>query len=312
MSTPTLLERSTLLASSTSHDVTFRAMGSDCQIRVWGDRAAELASLAVRRVQLLEQCWTRFSSASELSRLNARSGQGPQVVSADLLALVSAMQAAHTITDGRFDPTVHSAMVQHGYDVDFESLRISTIHMDLPTPQPTKGMCDVLVDLAASTVALPTGVTLDAGAIGKGLAGDVIVDELIEAGAQGVLVNLGGDIVFAGSPCDIEGMPEAWVIAVGDAASERDVFNFPMDTYRGAVTTSSTLRRRWADGRHHVIDPRSGTMSDSDTAQATVVSSHGWLAEAHATALLLLNMDQHDDYKLRHQLTARTWRNSGV
>lgn len=312
MSTPTLLERSTLLASSTSHDVTFRAMGSDCQIRVWGDRAAELASLAVRRVQLLEQCWTRFSSASELSRLNARSGQGPQVVSADLLALVSAMQAAHTITDGRFDPTVHSAMVQHGYDVDFESLRISTIHMDLPTPQPTKGMCDVLVDLAASTVALPTGVTLDAGAIGKGLAGDVIVDELIEAGAQGVLVNLGGDIVFAGSPCDIEGMPEAWVIAVGDAASERDVFNFPMDTYRGAVTTSSTLRRRWADGRHHVIDPRSGTMSDSDTAQATVVSSHGWLAEAHATALLLLNMDQHDDYKLRHQLTARTWRNSDV
>ncbi len=306
------MSTSTLLASGTLHDVTFRAMGSDCQIRVWGDRAAELASLGVRRVQLLEQCWTRFSSTSELSRLNARSGQGPQVVSADLLALVSAMQSAHTITDGRFDPTVLSAMVQHGYDVDFESLRTSTTHIDLPTPRPTKGMSGVLVDLAASTVTLPTGVTLDAGAIGKGLAGDVIVDELIEAGAQAVLVNLGGDVVFAGSPCDIEGMPEAWVIAVGDAASERDVFNFPMDTHRGAVTTSSTLRRRWADGRHHVIDPRSGTMSDSDTAQATVVSSHGWLAEAHATALLLLNMDQHDDYKHRHQLTARTWRNSDV
>jgi thiamine biosynthesis lipoprotein ApbE len=85
-----------------------------------------------------------------------------------------------------------------------------------------------------------------------------------------------------------------------------------MDTQRGAVTTSSTLRRRWADGRHHVIDPRTGTMSDSNTAQATVVSSHGWLAEAHATALLLLNMSEHDDYIRRHQLTARTWMNTNL
>lgn len=306
------MSTSTLLASSETQNVSFRAMGSDCQIRVWGDAAAELASLAVRRVQLLERCWTRFSSTSELSRLNARSGQGPQMVSADLLALVSAMQAAHTITDGLFDPTVLSAMVQHGYDVDFETLRNSAIHIDLPAPVPTTGMSEVLVDLAASTLTVPAGLALDAGAIGKGLAGDLIVDELIEAGAQGVLVNLGGDVVFAGSPIDTEGIPEAWVIAVGDAASERDVFTFPVNTHRGAVTTSSTLRRRWADGRHHVIDPSTGTMSDSDTAQATVVSSHGWLAEAHATALLLLNVDQHDAYIHRHQLTARTWRNSDV
>jgi thiamine biosynthesis lipoprotein len=293
-------------------DMSFRAMGSECRVRVWGACSGELAELAIARAGLLERSWTRFAETSELSRLNARAGQGPQVVSEDLLTLVTVMQNAHAMTGGLFDPTVLSTMVAHGYDVDFESVRAASLHVPLPTPQPLSGMDGIIVDHARSTVELPLGVALDPGAIGKGLAGDLIVDELMAAGAQGVLVSLGGDIVFAGTPHDAAGNPEAWVIAVADAASADDAFTFPTGTDRGAVTTSSTLRRRWADGRHHVMDPRTGTMSDSDTAQATVVSSHGWLAEAHATALLLLNSDQHDDYIDQHQLTARTWRNSHV
>lgn len=293
-------------------DTSFRAMGSECRIRVWGDCSVELAELAITRAGLLERSWTRFVATSELSRLNARAGRGPQVVSEDLLTLVSVMQNAHEITGGLFDPTVLYAMVAHGYDVDFASVSAASAHVPLPIAQPLTGMDGIVVDHIRSTVELPLGVALDPGAIGKGLAGDLIVDELMAAGAQGVLVSLGGDIVFAGTPTDAAGNPEPWVIAVSDMASADDTFTFPAETVRGAVTTSSTLRRRWADGRHHVMDPRTGTMSDSDTAQATVVSSHGWLAEAHATALLLLNSDQHHDYIDQHQLTARTWRNSYV
>ena len=56
------------------------------------------------------------------------------------------------------------------------------------------------------------------------------------------------------------------------------------------MATSSTRSRRWIhDGaiRHHVIDPASGAMSDTDLAAVTVIARSGWLAEAHATAAIL-------------------------
>ena len=59
---------------------------------------------------------------------------------------------------------------------------------------------------------------------------------------------------------------------------------------RGAVATSTTLRRRWlVDGerRHHLIDPGTGRPSESDLAFVTVVAGHAWMAEVLAKAILL-------------------------
>ena len=59
---------------------------------------------------------------------------------------------------------------------------------------------------------------------------------------------------------------------------------------RGAVATSTTLRRRWHVGgeiRHHLIDPATGRPSDSNLTFVTVVAGHAWTAEVLAKAVLL-------------------------
>ena len=48
--------------------------------------------------------------------------------------------------------------------------------------------------VAADAVALPVGTGFDPGGIGKGLAADIVVDELVAEGAAGMCINLGGDV----------------------------------------------------------------------------------------------------------------------
>jgi len=259
-----------------------RAMGSDLHVVVWarGDAAERLADLAVLRVELLESCWSRFRPDSELSRLNARAGRGEIVVSDDLHRLVASCAQACVWSGGDVDATVLGAMLSLGYDRDFAAVAMSLPVAAAPVPAP--GMSDVLI--GERTVSLPEGVGLDPGGIGKGLAGDVVTEEIYAAGAGAVLVGIGGDVVTRGVPPDAR----SWRVSMRDdrldAATE--IRMLELTPRRCAVATSSTLRRRWA-GRHHVMHPRIGLPSRSDTAQATVLADCGWRAEAAATVGLI-------------------------
>ena len=259
-----------------------RAMGSTLHVVVWAPAsvADRLADLAVRRVELLESCWSRFRDESELVRLNARAGSGAVVVSDDLLLLVRAMQECAAWTEGAVDATVLPSMVSLGYDRDFAT--VATVPAASWVPRPGAGMADVVVE--GSSVTLPHGVGLDPGAIGKGLAGDIVTGELSAAGASAVMVSLGGDVVTHGVPPDAD----AWSIAMLDDRCHppEECRALRLSGEQRAVATSSTLRRRWA-GRHHIVDPLTGEPVRSDIAQCSVVADCGWRAEAAATLAIV-------------------------
>jgi thiamine biosynthesis lipoprotein len=137
----------------------------------------------------------------------------------------------------------------------------------------------------AGRVAGPAAVAVDPGGIGKGLAADLVAGALIEAGATGALVSVGGDLAMAGSPPE----PAGWRIEVEQPVDGGGVL-CTLVVDGGGVATSSTRSRRWeVAGRshHHVIDPATGTESATDLASVTVFARSGWLAEAFATAALL-------------------------
>ena len=263
-------------------EVRGRAMGSDLHVIVWAPASAErLAELAAYRVALLEQCWSRFRPDSELNLLHARAGRGAIPVSEDLHRLVSALVRACSWSEGDVDATVLGGMVAMGYDADFEVIGSTP----MPTSwerMPGQGMGDVRVGDGA--VALPRGVGLDPGAIGKGLAGDTVTAEIAASGAHAVLVSIGGDVVTHGTPPDTG----EWRISLRDDRTDarEEIAVITLSGEARAAATSSTLRRRWS-GRHHVLDPRSGSPAASDVVQATVVADCGWRAEAGATVALV-------------------------
>jgi FAD:protein FMN transferase len=255
-----------------------RAMGSDAHVVVWAHASAtdRLADLAMLRIDLLEQCWSRFRNDSELSRLNARAGCGPISVSDDLHLLVQTMVEAWQWSEGAVDASVLGSMVAIGYDADFAHVATS-VPQDVRA-RPAQGLGGVRLE--PGHVMLPAGMGLDPGAIGKGLAADIVTGELMEAGAHAVLVSIGGDVVTRGD--------HPWRISLrDDRTPERDEIDvIEVTGEHCAVATSSVLRRRWAD-RHHVVDPATGHPTDSDVLQATVVADCGWRAEAGATVAIV-------------------------
>jgi FAD:protein FMN transferase len=251
-------------------------MGSDIHILV----PEEQASIGLRTVETLFEEWeaalSRFRPESELSRLNGRAGR-PIVVGPILLAAVEAAVAAARATGGLFDPTLGRDLVRIGYDRTFEDLR------DVGGPPLRRGHGGgawraVVVDRSTHRVTLPAGAALDVGGIAKGMAVDASLALLSEHGIERALVSAGGDLAVLGLPPG----RRAWAIRVGGGPDGQVV---PL--VRGALATSGTARRRWAQGalrRHHLVDPATGEPAVRGLAQVTVAGATCRAAEVGATA----------------------------
>lgn len=269
------------LDTGTAVDTRFEAMGTQGHLAIVGGPAS-LLELGVRWIEELEARWSRFRTDSEVTALNRHAGQ-PVLVSADTYELVAKAVAAWTATDGRFDPTVGAALVAHGYDRDFTDV-LSMATMVGPTrPAPTPAA--IRLDPAIHGVTLPAEVTFDPGGIGKGLAADLTAAWLLDAGARGVLVNLGGDLRAMGRAPTADG----WVVTIPDPTDpETELLRLSIP--EGAIATSSCLRRRWATTTgtaHHLIDPNTGAPTDNDVAAVTVVAGEAWWAEALTKSLFV-------------------------
>ncbi len=242
-----------------------------------------LEQRGIDRLRELERRWTRFSPDSELSRLNAASGR-VVVVSRETYAVVERAIEGWQLTAGRFDPTVLDAVIAAGYDRSFEMLsRVDGPAHSPLGPVPGCGSIDLFP--GAGAIRLPAGVHLDLGGVAKGWAADVVVRELLAAGAAGACVNVGGDLRVAGHAPTGDG----WVVAVEDPHRPGAEVG-RIQLLDGGIATSSRVRRQWhrqGQSRHHVIDPRTGTSAGTDVAAVTVVAGDAWLAEVLATALLL-------------------------
>lgn len=254
----------------------FRAMGTEVEafLEVPPGLDAVLGLTSVEReFRRLEELLTRFDDGSELSRLNAA---GAIEAGADLLAVVELALAARERTDGRFDATVHDALVAAGYDRTFELL-VGGPAAAAPPPRTAGG-----VRIRGRRIELDPGVRLDLGGIGKGYAVDRAIALLAPLGP--CLVNAGGDLAVAGVP--EEG---AWPVAVETPSGP-----LTLGLERGALATSGSDRRRWRAGdavHHHLIDPGTGRPSDSDLLRVTVTAATAVEAEVLAKALFLAGED---------------------
>ncbi len=275
--------------------IQFRAMGTDCEVVIHGG-PSDLEVLAEAHVRELDEAWSRFRADSELMQLNGRAGTGPVPATTSMRVLVRTMVSAWQITQGLCDASVHDAIVEAGYDADFDAIVSRGETSAVAVVKPLPGLAGV--EVGRDWVSLPDGVHLDSGALGKGLGADLVAARLIAAGAIGCAVNLGGDVVVAGQTLD----DTPWLIAINDSRTPGAdaLLGVELPSF-GAVATSSTLKRRWGS-KHHIIDPRTGDCSDSNICQATIIANSGWWAEAAATAVLLLGADEGVDFMKQHDL----------
>lgn len=247
-------------------------MSCDATVVVTSERGtgteSDTARSAIRRLHELEQRWSRFLPTSEISELNATAGVLRRV-SADTFVLVESLVRAWHATDGAFDPTLLGALVHLGYGTSRD--RSDLITSPAPGAAPRGRPAEILVRSADQAVMLPTGTTLDPGGLGKGLAADLIVDEIMASGAAGALVEVGGDLRVRGRPP----VGHAWPITIDDTGEVVELAG-------GGLATSSSRLRTWTiddDRRHHLLDPTTLRSTANDVESCTVIAGTAAWAE---------------------------------
>jgi thiamine biosynthesis lipoprotein len=262
---------------------TTRAFGTFCSLLVTTpaalDAAQEILSGVLAEIDL---ACSRFRVDSELSALNASSGQSTAVSPVFARALAVALRAAE-ITDGDVDPTCGQSLISLGYDRDFDELTGDTSDLTW-SPVPAAGWQSVEFDPGAITVRVPPGVLLDFGATAKALASDMAAEAIWAQLGCGVLVNLGGDIAIAGPP------PEGgWRIGVDDGVA-RAGEQACVAVEAGGVATSSPAVRGWRRGNrdlHHIVVPATGQPADIYWAAVSVAAATCVDANTASTASII-------------------------
>lgn len=251
----------------------FAAMGTRVEALLEAPRSgATRAALARVREEFerLEGIFSRFRRDSELSRLNEA---GSIEAGPDLRAVVELALAARERTAGRFDPTLHDALVAAGYDRTFHELDEHAAARPAPDPRKARD-----VSVTGRRIELGPGVRLDLGGIVKGYAADRCARQLAPLGP--CLVNAGGDLAVAGSRSE-----GPWPVAV-DVPSGR----LTLAVASGGLATSGRDRRRWrkrGEERHHLIDPATCRPAEGGPLTVTVAAPTATDAEVAAKSIFL-------------------------
>jgi thiamine biosynthesis lipoprotein len=263
----------------------FEALGTNCSLFAVGLPQGRLVEgeLWVRR---LGARLTRFTSDSELSRLNACAGRWMEI-SAELQSILEAALRAFEMSDGLVNAAVLPSMLAVGYT---RPLAEGPVIASLDDVGPLRPLPEVLeVRGSEARVALGSGV--DLGGVAKGW----MADRLCEWLGPNTVANLGGDLMAVGPGPRGEG----WPVGVAERTLLlRD---------QGAAT-SSVRRRSWGE-LHHLIDPRTGRPAKTGLEEVSVVAASGFEAEVIAKSALLLGPDISPIYCAGH---AMAWWLSGA
>lgn len=219
---------------------------------------------------------SRFLPESELRRLCAQAGR-PVPVSPLLYQALQFALAVAEDSGGAFDPTVGVPQEARGFDREHRTGRRRP--SGLPD-NPEISWRDVTLDAAARSVTLQRPLLLDLGAVAKGLAIDLALQELrLLAGGA---VEAGGDIAVCGLP----GEERPWRVGIRHPRRP-DAVCADLALTGGAVCTSGDYERRSPDGGSHLWDPRRHRPAAA-VASCTVVAANAMLADALSTAACVL------------------------
>lgn len=217
-----------------------------------------------------DQAYSRFRDDSLVSR--ARSDAPGLFIFPDSITPLYDMYARlEEITDGAVSPLVGETLERLGYDAQYSLKPVNDVSVR-PTP------FTETIKRSGSELSYSQSALLDIGAIGKGYLVDVIAHFISQNHSQYV-VDGGGDMAIATSKPYVVGLEHPLDVSkvIGTVSLQNQ-----------SICGSSTNRRNWGKGLHHIIDARTGRPTQNDIIATWAIAGSTMLADALATALFFV------------------------
>ncbi|PTY36704.1 hypothetical protein BGP77_05280 [Saccharospirillum sp. MSK14-1] len=287
-----LVVATALLAACGDREVAVRtlagySMGTSYSVKLVTTVAeAERLDGTVRsRLDAVNQSMSTYLPRSDVSRFND-AGVGDWVdvspLTTEVVALALMIAEA---SDGAFDPTIAPLVDLWGFG---------------PQPRPNQapsqpqieqlldqvGWSAIDLDETGNRLRKQAPRELDLSGIAKGFAVDQVADALAQAGIEAYLVEVGGELRFAGTKPG----GEPWRVGIETPESgARSAYRI-LEVTEGAMATSGDYRNYYEEAGvrySHTLDPSNGRPIRHSLVSVTVLADDCALSDAYATAMLV-------------------------
>ena len=211
--------------------------------------------------------------------------------------------AAHKVyqqTEGNFDCSVRPLVNAWGFYKDKLGDSLVVDSLKFRKLLPYVGFDKIR--LIADSLVLPKGMSLDFNSIAQGFTVDVIAKFLESKNIKNYLVEVGGELLAKGKNAD----GDIWRVGVDKPSEDIDMnerFQFILDLENKALATSGNYRKFYEKNGvkySHTINPFSGFPAQNRLLCATVIHDNCMLADAYATAFMVMGVKKSKQFALEH------------
>lgn len=267
-------------------------MGTSMQVTVRaasGAAAAAAEAAVLRSIDKDSLVLSGWNEQSELSRWMATRGEAVQV-SPELLEVLGLFDRWRERTGGALDASVESAtrLWQRAAAEGRQPSEVEIAQTVEAMQQPHWEL-----DAARGTAMRVSDVPLALASFTKSYVEGRAAEAALAAGASGVMLNVGGDIVVRGDLTQIVHVADPFADGENDAALEqvvvRDRAVATSGSYRRGFTTAASVSGR--PEFSHLIDPRTA-VPVGHVASSTVIARDAATAGALATAFSVMGVEE--------------------
>ncbi|WP_196138794.1 FAD:protein FMN transferase [Aliikangiella sp. G2MR2-5] len=251
------------------------------------------------RLKEINQLMSTYIDDSELSLFNHNQSLDCLPLSKDTLTVIQAAVDISESTQGKFDVTLAPLIELWGFDK-------KETNNAIPSQQEITAL---LAKIGFSKIAIENGcikkgdeqLSINLSAIAKGYGVDEIARIVAESGHKNFLVEIGGEIVVKG----VNPKGKAWTVAIESASTADRSIQRLLSLKDISVATSGDYRNYFEkDGKRysHTIDPTTGYPIEHNLASVTVLHKQNMMADAIATAMMVMGPKASLEYAEKHQL----------
>jgi thiamine biosynthesis lipoprotein len=249
------------------------------------------------RLQTVERLMSNWDRDSELSRFNRHASTAPFRLSPETLEVLSLARQVSEKTAGAFDVTVGPLVSAWGFGAGARAQTRRPGAVEIAKLRERVGFRFLGLSPSESTAhKRRADVVCDLSGIAKGFAVDAAARALTELGWTDFVIELGGDVRASGRRTD----GEIWRVGVERPDAGGRIVHAVVDLADRAMATSGDYRSFRIESNEagedvrlsHIIDPRTGRPVSHALASVSVVREDAALADAWATALLVLGLER--------------------
>lgn len=236
-----------------------------------------------------------YDSTSTIAMIN----QGKNIeLNDEIIDLFLIAKRVSEETDGAFDITIGPLVELWGFGINREN---KITQKEIDSVRQFVGFDKITLN-GKQLLKKYDNMTLNFNAIAKGYASDLLAKFLNSQGYHNFIVEIGGEVVAKGKK-----NKDNWKVGIQVPTKKRNdaiesFYTFELENL--AVATSGNYRNyHEMNGTRysHIINPMTGWAEKSNLLSVTVVAKHCALADAYATAFMVMGVEKSLSFLKKHR-----------